>query len=317
MTRRSLPRCMYQKHGAYWFVRRNKWTRLGASLPAALREYARLIDTPAGGLDELVARTLADAAKTIKPNTLAQYKFAARAICDAFAEFAPDQVEGPHVAQFLDAHRDTPNMANRIRSVMKMVFDKAVLLGLAKHNPVASVPRFKESKRTRYLSDEEVAAIRGEASPLLAVIIDLCYLTGQRIGDVLKIKRADIGAEALFVQQEKTGARLQITMSGELREAIDRARALPGSVRGLRLFVGTTGGPLSYYAVRDQWRRAAERAGVKDAHLHDLRAKAGTDVKAAGGDSRGLLGHKSESAHARYLRGLEAPVVEPVRRRKS
>ena len=40
-TDRHLPACVYLRHGAYWLVKRGKWTRLGADLATALAEYAR------------------------------------------------------------------------------------------------------------------------------------------------------------------------------------------------------------------------------------------------------------------------------------
>jgi len=307
---------MHFKNGSYWYVFRNKWTRLARQLPAALRAYARIIDS-GGGLDDLIDRTLEDAARTVRPSTLKQYSAVGHTIKRAFVEFSPDQVRGPHVAQFLDAHHDTPAMANRMRSVLKLAFDKAVLLGQAHANPVTSVPRFKEHKRTRYITDAEYRAIQQEAKPLLAAVMEICLLTGQRIGDVLKMKRTDINDNGIFIEQEKTGQRLVISWSPSLRRAISQARALAGNVRGITLFSNQKGGAASYYTIRDQWAKATATAGVDDVHLHDLRAKAGTDAKAAGQDSKALLGHKSESSHARYLRGLEIPVVEPLRREKS
>ncbi len=94
--------------------------------------------------------------------------------------------------------------------------------------------------------------------------MDICYITGQRIGDVLKIRYSDIEDDGISL-----------------------------------------------------WLRATTSAGIEDAHIHDIRAKAATDAKAQGLDSKSLLGHASESAHLRYLRGKETPVAEPVRIRKS
>jgi hypothetical protein len=39
-------------------------------------------------------------------------------------------------------------MANRTRSVLKMVFDRGVLAGLCATNPVTSVPRFSKKSVT-------------------------------------------------------------------------------------------------------------------------------------------------------------------------
>lgn len=179
-----------------------------------------------------------------------------------------------------------------MRNVLKVVFNKAVLLGLTDSNPVASVPPLKTKRRDR-------------------------YITEQRIGDVLKIRYSDIEDDGVSVQQEKTGNRLKIRMMADLRDAIGQARALHRSVKGFHLFHTRQGKPFSYWTIRTLWLRATTSAGVEDAHIHDIRAKAATDAKAQGLDSKSLLGHASESAHLRYLRGKETPVAEPVRIRKS
>jgi hypothetical protein len=53
----------------------------------------------------------------------------------------------------------------------------------------------------------------------------------------------------------------------------------------------------------------AEDFATPSADIHDIRAKAATDARAQGLDSKSLLGHASESAHLRYLRGKETPVA--------
>ena len=53
-TDRHLPPCVYLRHGAYYLVRRGKWTRLAADLPDALKEYARLHAQPSCGMAALI-----------------------------------------------------------------------------------------------------------------------------------------------------------------------------------------------------------------------------------------------------------------------
>jgi integrase len=112
------------------------------------------------------------------------------------------------------------------------------------------------------------------------------------------------------VDQRKTGKRLLIAWSADLRAAVESARALHGDHRRLWLLAQRNGRPRSYYGVRDLWDRACERAGVTDARLHDLRAKALTDAKRQGHDAQALAGHATEATTVRYLRGRERDVVE-------
>ncbi len=102
-------------------------------------------------------------------------------------------------------------------------------------------------------------------------------------------------------------------MMADLRDAIGQARALNRSVKGFHLFHTRQGKPFSYWTIRTLWGRATAAAGVEDAHIHDIRAKAATDAKAQGIDSKALLGHTTETSHNRYLRSKEIPTVRPLK----
>ncbi len=56
--------------------------------------------------------------------------------------------------------------------------------------------------------------------------MDLELLTGQRRADVLKLKRTDIRDGALWIIQNKTGARLGIEITGELSAIITKINAV-------------------------------------------------------------------------------------------
>lgn len=54
--------------------------------------------------------------------------------------------------------------------------------------------------------------------------MDICYITGQRIGDVLKIRHSDIQDDGIFFKQEKTGNRLKVQMTADLMLAVSTGR---------------------------------------------------------------------------------------------
>lgn len=316
---RKLPRRMYFKHGRYYYVSQNKWTPLARDYADSLIAYANLIRAPEANekLPAVIDRYLAEVRARLSVNTLSSYETAARKLKTVFVEFTPSQIKPVHVAQMLDHYRDTPGAANIMRNVLKQVCAKAVLWGLSETNPVQFVAPHRLSARDRYLTDAEFTAIRSAASPTLLAVMDICYLTGQRIGDVLGIRYADISPDGILFQQRKTGNRLKVLMSDDLRAAIETARRLHRSVKGLTLFHARDGRPIHYETVRVLWERACCAAGIENAHIHDIRAKAATDAKAQGLDSKKLLGHASESSHLRYLRSREIPFAEPVRLKKS
>lgn len=288
---------MYFKHGRYWFVQKGKWTRLSSDYKEAMVQYARKTG-PAGGIGKIIDRCLER--DDLAENTRKQYAMCAQRIKDAFAEFEPHEVTPADIGRFLDDNRNTPAMANRMRSVLKEAFTIAVRIGAAPSNPVKDIDPFTEKSRRRYLLDKEYLAIKERLNPQMQLIVDLAYLTGQRIGDVLGIKRADIEGDTLRLEQIKTGNRIEITTEG-IGDVVAKAKALR-KVKSLLLFHNGRGQPYSYTAARDCWKRACRKAGVEDAQLRDIRAKSATDARDQGLDPTRLLGHSDSRTTNIYLR---------------
>jgi integrase len=305
---KNLPPCVYPKHGAYYLVRAGKWTRLGSDLPSALAAYARLYVEAKGTMPLLIETVLLHIKPRVAESTHAQYAIAARKLQSILAEFSPEQVLPKHVAQIKLALGKTPNMANRVLSFLRQVFDYALEQQLVDSNPAIGIKRHREAKRERLITQEEYQAIYAQAGPRLQVIMDLLYLTGQRVDDVLHIRRADLLDAGIAFEQQKTGARLVVKWTPELEDVVARAKRLHGRVETLTLLRGRTGKAPDYRSVREQWDKACQAAGVPDAHLHDLRAMAATAV---GKDqASALLGHADARTTRIYLRGREIPVVE-------
>ncbi len=301
---RHLPACMYQKHGAYYLVRNGKWERLGTDLQDVLLVYAKRIAAgKQGGMPGLIDRALAHHRKTISENTAKQYDIAAERLKTIFAEFEPHQVLPKHVAAVKMQLASTPNMCNRILSFLRIVFGYALEWQEVDSNPCTGISRHAEARRDRYITDREFGALLNAASPYIRSILEMCYLTGQRIGDVIAIRLADITEEGVAFTQEKTGAKLIVAMTPDLKAVIDNAKALPRKVRTLTLFCSRTGKPVSYATVKMAFRVLREKTGIADVTIHDIRAKSLTDADREGKNAQTLGGHTDARMTARYLRG--------------
>lgn len=314
---RHLPACMYLKHGAYYLVRKGKWDRLGTDFQASLLEYARLIDKSSqGGMQKLIDDALEYMRKRtsspLKPNTLKQYEAACERLKETFADFEPRDVLPRHVVALKMHMGDTPNMANRVISVLRAVFVYALEKQLVDSNPCTGIRRHLEHKRDRYITHAEFQAICANSSDNMRVIYEMCYLTGQRIGDVLAIRLADISEDGIAFKQEKTSARLLVKMTPDLEALIARVKALPRKVRGLTLFCSPRGGkPVNYGSVKDAFAASCRKAGVEDATLHDLRAKSLTDTDDQGNNAQKLGGHTDAKMTQRYLRLRKTSIGQP------
>ena len=310
---RHLPKCVYFRHGAHWLVKRKVWTWLGTSWPGDARdEYDRLQGgRPGQGIGAYVDQAIAarHKLKKLSPSTLRLYKFAAERIKAAFVEFNnPDDIKPKHIALFKRNLADVPGVANHCLSVLRITFDYLLEEQLVETNPAVGVKRIEQKARERLIARHEFDAIYRNAVPRLQVMMDLMYLTGQRLMDVVNIHESQIGDEGLYFKQAKTGKRLAVRWSPELRAAVARARAL-NPVRSLTLFRGRRGTPPKYKSVYNQWRQACDLAGIKDAQGRDIRAMAATEVDQQDGNAQALLGHSTQATTNRYLRSKVVPLV--------
>jgi integrase len=145
----------------------------------------------------------------------------------------------------------------------------------------------------------------------VADAMDLALLTGQRPADVLKLKRTDIRDGALWVVQNKTGARIGIEVTGELAATLERINLRPRRAISAFLIQDEDGQPLTQGALRSRFDKARRAAGVSF-QFRDLRAKAATDT----GDlahSQKLLAHKNRDMTEHYVRSRRGERVKPLR----
>jgi integrase len=260
-------------------------------------------------MPDLIPKAIA-AITNISPSTRKQYETTGKTLAEVFAEYDPGQVEQRHIAQFRLALAETPNWCNRCLSLLRQVFAYAVEQQLIANNPAIGIAPLHEKKRTRLITAEEYTAVRAAAGPRLRVLIDLMLLTGQRVTDVLTLRRDAMRDDGIYFKQKKTGKELIVRWTPELREAVAQAKTLNGNVRALTLIHGRTGRAPDYRTVRDQWARACANAGVKDAQMRDLRAMSGTAAQAQGQNPQKLLGHTSGTMTERYLRDRTVKVVD-------
>jgi integrase len=325
---------MYFQHGRHWYVDLGVWHPLAKDLGEALQEYAAFVEAPRGGCVGLIDdRVRPDEEAHRGCEARAEHAEAVRAIAATrlkkiLKDFAPEQVKPKHVATIKRAMQATPNMANRVLSFGRQVFDYALEDQRIESNPFVGVKRYPERKRTRLLLWEEWWKIRAAASRRLQLVMDGLYLTDRRVSEqLLNLDERDALKEGVYFPSTKTDKELVIRWNPDLRAWWAECLALRGGKvvrvafedpkRARPLFRTRHGRRPAYGTVRDEWDRACAKAGVEDAHLHDNRAFSATAMKKqAGGGEAGevaaqrLLGHRERSTTHIYLRDREVEVVD-------
>ncbi|CAN7474215.1 tyrosine-type recombinase/integrase [Variovorax sp. LjRoot175] len=349
--KRTLPPLVSIKHGSYWHVAtvdgKRKWTKLcrvKAGLPAMYLALAELkIDKK--GLEDmmpkLVANWMLEVGVKHKAKTQADDRTHNKAITNAFRDFRANQIEPPDVSTFLETWASQPRSYNAYRAALRERMRYAEAKGFRKagSNPVDSIPTMSVKARTRYITDSELRRIkvaanygadgkRTRAGHTLCCFIDMAYLTGQRFGDLLRLQWSQIGKDGILFEPSKledsTQVRVLIEWTPKLRNVVARLKNPPpqpttkGKAKPMSIthvFTTLKGAPYTYDGASTAWTRARDRAGVKNAHFHDLRAKALTDVDEHRDikEAQGMGGHSTQAQTADYIRHKKAKKVSATR----
>lgn len=314
--RGGVPRYYYGRQGI----------ALGTDFAAALRKYAELhAGRPvAGTFAEAVALYEREELPAKAPKTQAEYQRQLGVLVGAFP-FRLDAIKPSTVAEFMrergkkvvDELGKTHGgkiVATREKALLSAVFNFARARGLTDApNPCSGI-RGTKAKRDRYVGDDELrdAIARADAAGdvPLAQFLELCYLTGQRPGDVVRVRRSDAQGGVLHVRQGKTGAKVRIALVGPLAALYDRMTAGAG-VASVFVVRNEAGQPLTLGG----WRKRFDKLGC-DWQIRDLRAKAASDADTAR-DAQTLLGHAAATTTDGYIRQRAGARATPIMRKVS
>lgn len=311
----------FHKKGKTWYhvsgTSPRVWTRLSSDRAEALRLWAQregAREDDSTKLFSVVAkRYVREVYPTKSARTQRDNDKELVNLLKVFAHVPIDAIQPMHIREYLDIRGQVAQVrANREKALFSHIFNKAREWGYtAAQNPCQGVRGFKETGRTRYVTDAEFDQVKAHAHHTVVDAMDLALLTGQRPADVLKIKRTDIRDGALWVVQNKTGARLGIEITGHLAQVIERINQRPRKAISPYLIQDENGQPLSQFALRSRFDKARTLAKV-DFQFRDIRAKAATDT----GDlahSQKLLAHKNRDMTEHYVRARRGELVKPLR----
>lgn len=324
------------------------WTKLTLirdGIPALYRKLAEIHarDVAPDRMPALITDWLAEVGAGHSKKTQANDRWVTSTISEAFAEFRAGEVTPPDCAAFLKQFKAKARTHNAMRAGLRELMRFAEEKGFrqAGSNPVDSIKTLATPARDRYPSDSEIRRIKVAAhygqttktgkrlrtrqGPMLACIIDLAYLTGQRIGDLLdlrwtkkaaqnaagEVEAPYIADEGIYFRPSKTagstGAKVLIQWTPRLKAVLKRVEMI--GRRNVRWVITSQEAQrYDYEAFKSSWARAIERSGVKGLHFNDLRAKALTDTE----EKHGMQAARRKGAHS-----TEAQTADYVRHRKA
>ncbi|MDR0736689.1 MAG: tyrosine-type recombinase/integrase [Zoogloeaceae bacterium] len=233
-----------------------------------------------------------------------------------------DAVEPKHIRQYLD-WRTGKVQANREVAWLSAAWNWARGYGkTTTQNPTLGVKRNKEKGRDIYVEDNELAAILAHADEPLREAMELAYLIGQRPCDLRGISETDIKDGVIVIQQDKTAAKMRITVAGRLAELLERIQGRKRDLKSISrsLLVNEKGEALTKSMMRGRFvkaRKAAAKAHpefsarLSAIQFRDLRAKAASDLENLERAQK-LLGHTTPAMTQHYFRRRRGDKVSPV-----
>ena len=308
------------KHGSPW------------TAEAARREARRLLGLVEGGADPAASKVARREAPTIadvverfhaehaqakrKASTARLYRVLLdRIILPAFGKRKVADITRADVAKFHHENRAAPYQANLTLAILSKMFSLAELWGLRPDgsNPCRHVEKFRERKRERMLSADELARLgdalaRFDGSPYAVAAVKLLVFTGARLGEVL-------GLRWEWIDFERGEARLPDSKSGAKTlhlppPALALLADLPRLEGNPHVIVGHKTGA-AMVDLQTPWQAIRGAAGLDDVRLHDLR-QAFASVAVSSGMGLPIigkiLGHTQAATTARYAHLASDPV---------
>lgn len=303
--------------------------QLGAlTVDQARREATRLLGVVASGIDPADGKIAAKELPTIsqlakrylsehaepkkKPRSIAlDRSMLINIVLPAMGRRKVQAVTRKDVAKLHHDLRKTPYQANRVLALMSKMLNLAERWGLREDgsNPCRHVEKFKEKRRERFLSGEELArlghVLAGEERarkemPSAITAIRLLIFTGARLSEILSLRWEWVDFErcCLRLPDSKTGAKVIPLNQPALEELertprlVDNPYVIPGAKYGEHLV-----------NLNKPWGRIRLKAGLPEVRIHDLRHSYASVAAAAGMGLPiigALLGHTQAQTTARY-----------------
>jgi integrase len=235
-----------------------------------------------------------------------------------------DTIGRADVVRLHHSMRDTPGAANRCLALLSKMMNLAERWGERPDgsNPCRHVEKYREHKRDRFLSKDELARLGAacqrceqdeKIAPSFLALVRLLIFTGARLSEMQKAQWDWVNFKSGLIRlpDSKTGAKT-IMLPAPALDVLARLVRVDGNP-----YIITGEGNRYLVNVWKPWTVLCAEAGLKDVRIHDLRHSFAS-IGAAGGMSLnvigGLLGHTQTQTTSRYAHLAADPLKTAANR---
>ena len=245
-----------------------------------------------------------------------------RKLIPHFGQMVLTEISRGDVSAFHARQSATPYTANRGLALLSKMFALAEDWGLCEpgRNPCRGIQKYREEKRERFLSADELARLakaidatppNGATQHGLA-ILRLLVMTGARKGEILSLRWDEFDAErALILKRDSKTGRKPIPISQAAAEFISQLPPHPDSP----FVFPAARGDGHYQGLTKVWLDVRQRANLPETRIHDLRHTYASLAAGSGGSLPvigRILGHTQSQTTQRYAHLADDPVRRTI-----
>jgi integrase len=211
-----------------------------------------------------------------------------------------------HIKDIIGAKAATPEAANNLLKVLRVILSYAVSVGMIASNPATGVRKYRSrSEGFHSWSEDEIAQFekRHEMGARARLAFALLLYTAQRRSDVIRMGWQHVQSDVIAVRQEKTGTALMIPLHPDLKLAL---ASVPRT--NMTFLMTEKGAPFTPAGFGNWFRDQCNAAGLPQCSAHGLRKAAATRLANAGCSTdqiKAITGHRSLAEVAHYTRAAD------------
>lgn len=315
----GLPKRVYPKHGAFWYVtHKNEWHRL-----AALDDYSGMLTAlgallsrgePLNTMELLWASYQAQVLHKLAKKTQTGRKNDMKWPLKVFGKVDPATIEPHHIWTYWRNRGETEQARHEIRAISALLTYARQAGARKTDNPCFKLGMAGAKPRDLYVTDEMFYAVRDIAPTMLGYAMDLAWCAGLDEGTIRRLERRHIIATGLLFERGKTAKR-QLVEGEDLVEICRRALQEAPQFRRA-IICRRDGRPFAANGIQTAWQRLMTRATSPGKngepprldptlryHFHDIRGKAGSEAESDEAASA-MLGHGDVAVTRKHYRRL-------------